>query len=244
MKFKTVPVTFKTEAEGLTEGEFIVYPSTFTRTPDAYGDVVAKGAFLKGIEKRKATGHQLPGLFAHRMDDLDAYVAYALDEGEDEKGWWVKGAFDLDDPAGRKLHRLVKGGRIRELSFAYDTLDSAQVTLADGTKANELRDLDVFEFSFVPVGANRDTSIVAVKSATDALAVAPLGPLAKEHIDSLRAAQEAITAVLAAAVEPDQEKASGQTEANDEEPATVKSDEPGINPSAAALAKAKYALTL
>jgi len=33
-----------------------------------------------------------------------------------------------------------------------------------GSKTYELRDLDVFEFSFVAVGANRTTSVVAVKA--------------------------------------------------------------------------------
>ncbi len=165
-KTKNQAVRFKTgDADGLAEGEFLVYPSTFTRTPDSYGDVVAKGAFSKGIAARKAAGASLPGLFAHRMDDLDAYVAHAIDEGEDDNGWWVKGAFDLDDPASAKVYRLVKGGRIRELSFAYDVVDEGQVQLGDGRKANELRDLDVHEFSFVLVGANRDTSVSAVKSA-------------------------------------------------------------------------------
>lgn len=162
MLTKSSAVRIKTG--GLAEGQFLVYPSTFTRTPDSYGDVVAKGAFARGIAERKTAGVQLPGLFAHRMDDLNAYVAHALDEGEDDHGWWVKGVFDLDDPPSAKVYRLVKGGRIRELSFAYDVLDAAPVTLPDGTKANELRDLDVHEFSFVMVGANRDTSVVDVKS--------------------------------------------------------------------------------
>lgn len=166
MHTKSSPVRFKTGAgDGLNEGEFLVYPSTFTRTPDSYGDVVAKGAFLRGIAEQKAAGVQLPGLFMHRLDDLGSYVAHAIEEGEDDHGWWVKGAFDLDDPAGAKLYRLVKGGRIRELSFAYDTRDQARVKLPDGMFARELRDLDVLEFSFVVVGANRDTSVAAVKSA-------------------------------------------------------------------------------
>lgn len=166
MLTKSAPVRIKTDAaDGLGDGEFLVYPSTFTRTPDSYGDVVAKGAFARGIAERKAAGVQLPGLFAHRADDLNAYVAHAIEEGEDEHGWWVKGAFDLDDPASTKVYRLVKGGRIRELSFMYGVVDAAPVTLDGGTKANELRDLDVHEFSFVLIGANRDTSVSAVKSA-------------------------------------------------------------------------------
>ena len=70
----------------------------------------------------------------------------------------------MESPKGPHVYRLVKDGRLRELSFAFQVVDSAQVTLEDGTKANELRDLDVFEFSFVPVGANRSTSVEQVKS--------------------------------------------------------------------------------
>ncbi|MCZ4300962.1 MULTISPECIES: hypothetical protein [Microbacterium] len=43
--------------------------------------------------------------------------------------------------------------------------DAAEVALKDGTKAYELRDLDVHEFSYVIVGANHDISITVVKSA-------------------------------------------------------------------------------
>lgn len=243
MKIKNVPVKFKTgETDGLKEGEFLVYPSTFTRTPDAYGDVVAKGAFARGIAKRKDSGAVLPGLFGHRMDDPHMYIAAAIDEGEDDHGWWVKGVFDLEDATAAKVYRLVKSGRIRELSFAYDVIDGGLVKLEDGTDAYELRDLDVFEFSFVPVGANRDTSIVAVKSAVDALAASVKAGAAVD-VDSAESLRDAL-GTLAAAVDaikntlpppgagPDQE-ASGQAGVKDEGADGVKSEGNGVNPSAA-----------
>ena len=240
MKIKSVPVSFKAGPDdGLAEGEFIVYPSTFTRTPDAYGDVVAKGAFADGIASRAEAGITLPGLFGHRMDDPDYFVASAIEELEDDHGWRIRGVFDLDSPKGPQTYRLVKSGRLRELSFAYDVLDEGQVILEDGTKANELRKLDVFEFSFVPVGANRDTSVVAVKSAADALVEGQKSGrvLAQKHIDSLRSAQDAIGAVIAAAeANEDQEKTSGHTEINDEEPDGVKSEDQPVSPSVEALA--------
>ncbi|UGS26330.1 HK97 family phage prohead protease [Microbacterium resistens] len=249
MKIKSLPVKFKTsEADGLTEGQFLVYPSTFTRTPDSYGDVVAKGAFLRGIVKRRDIGVKLPGLFGHRMDDPHMYVATAIDEGEDEHGWWVKGEFDLDDPTALKVYKLVKSGRIRELSFAYDVLDGDVVELDDGTKAYELRDLDVFEYSFVPVGANRDTSVVAVKSAVDALVdgVKAGRVLSAKNETTLRDAAAAMEAALASikSVLPDdpdgadgagtdQEKASGNAAVKDEGAGRVKSEGRDGRPSAA-----------
>lgn len=156
---------------GLAEGEFIAYPSTFTREPDSTGDVVAKGAFLRGIKDRADKGIKLPCLYGHRSDDPDYYIGHAVTECEDERGWKIHGKFDLDSPKGAHVYRLVRDGLLRELSFAYETRDSAPVTLADGRKARELRDLDVTEFSFVPQGANRDTHVAQVKSPNHAARV-------------------------------------------------------------------------
>ena len=120
MKTKSVPIRVKAGPEdGLEEGEFLVYPSTFTRTPDSYGDVVAKGAFTETITEWKESGNVLPGLFGHRLDDPDFFVASAIDMGEDDHGWWVKGVFDLESPKGAQVYRLVKGRRITQMSFAY-----------------------------------------------------------------------------------------------------------------------------
>lgn len=184
--------------DGLGEGEFIVYPSTFIKTPDSYGDIVAPGAFKDDIEAWKASGNSLPGLFGHRMDDPDFYVAYAKDMGEDEHGWWVKGEFDLESPKGRQVYRLVKGRRLNQLSFAYDVIDQKSVDLPDGVKANELRKLKVYEFSFVPIGANQDTSVVAVKSILESVAteIKAGRVLSAKNEETLRTAHKAIGDVL------------------------------------------------
>jgi HK97 family phage prohead protease len=242
MHVKSVPIgRVKAGPEdGLEEGQFIVYPSTFIKEPDSYGDIVAKGAFLEDIEAWKSSGNVLPGLYGHRMDDPDFFVAGALDMGEDDHGWWVKGEFDLESPKGPQVYRLVKGRRLNQLSFAYDTLDEKSVTLEDGRKANELQRLKVYEFSFVPIGANQDTSVVAVKALADAVAgeFKAGRVLAQKHIDSLRSAQDAIGVVIdAAEAINDQEKASGPPQSNDEEPPGAKSKRP-VEPSARTLAEA------
>jgi HK97 family phage prohead protease len=219
--------------DGLKDGEFIVYPSTFIRMPDSYGDVVAKGAFADGIRDRKDNGIPLPGLFGHRMDDPEFWVATALDEEEDDHGWRVHGVFDTDHEKARKTYNLVKSGRLRELSFAYNTLEEGIVELDGGRKANELRKLDVHEFSFVPRGANRDTSVVAVKSAADALlqfvAVgfdsAKAGRvLSAKNENELRAARDAIDTVLASLGTDDEDpKAAAQAPSEAQEPITPES---------------------
>lgn len=218
--------------DGLAEGEFLVYPSTFTREPDSYGDVIAKGAFVKSIEKWKASGDVMPAMYLH---DPNQIVGEAIDMGEDDHGWWVKGRFD-DDPAAQRVYKHLKGRRLSALSFGFTTGAEGQVELEDGTKANELREVDALEFSFLPKGfaANSDTSVVAVKSFTDALDhdLKAGRVLAAKHITSLREAADAISAVITAAeATGDQEKASGKPAASDEEPSQVKSAEQPVSPS-------------
>ena len=248
MDIKTAPLRVKAGPEdGLAEGEFVAYPSTFTRTPDSYGDVVAKGAFLESIQEWKDSGNTLPGLYGHRLDDPDFFVAYAKEMGEDHHGWRVKGAFDLDSPKGRQVYNLVKGRRLAQLSFAFDVLEEGSVELEDGQKANELRKLRIYEFSFVPIGANQDTSVVAVKALAEQIAadVKAGRAISAKNEKALRDAAEKISGaagdlknILAVidGEEEDQEKASGHTEVKDEEPVAAKFEEPRVNPSAVVLA--------
>lgn len=251
MHIKSFPAQFKAGPDdGLAEGEFIVYPSTFTRTPDSYGDVVAKGAFADTIKEWSESGNVLPGLYGHRLDDPDYFVASAVEMTEDDHGWRVRGMFDLDSPKGAQVYRLVKGRRLNQLSFAFDVLDEGSVKLDDGTEANELRKLKVYEFSFVPIGANQDTSVVAVKAIAEGLKAGRV--LSSKNETALRDARDAIDSVLASLEADDgksthgagnanggndQEKASDETEAktdaSDEEPFGAKSSVPAEEPNAA-----------
>lgn len=237
MKIKTLDVQLKAgEEDELSDGEFLVYPSTFTRTPDAYGDVVAPTAFDATLKEWAESGNALPILYGHRMDDPDFYVGYAVDMGVDDHGWWVKGRFDTDSPKAAQVYRLVKGRRLNQLSFAFDVLDEGSVELEDGAKANELRKLKVYEASFVPVGANQDTSVVAVKSAIEALTActsAASAPSLRGIITQLDEVTASLKTVLAQVEQDntDSAEASGHTEVNDEEPNGAKSEEPRVNPS-------------
>ena len=256
MKIKQMSVSLKAGPEdGLNEGEFLVYPSTFTKTPDAYGDVVMPGAFLDTIAEWKGSGNVLPGLYGHRLDDPDYFVAGALDMGEDDHGWWVKGMFDLDSPKGPQVYRLVKGKRISQLSFAYDVLEGGWAKSEDHGEFFELRKLKVYEFSFVPVGANQDTSVVAVKALADEIAAGVKAGRAisaknettlREAADKIAAAAGDIKSVLSVldGESEDQEKASGQAVVKDEGAARVKSEDQGVNPSARALAVNQYIQSL
>jgi uncharacterized protein len=228
-----VPVRIKAgPADGLEEGQFTAYASVFGNK-DSYGDVVMPGAFKGTLERWAAKDAVIPLLFGHRMDDPDFNLGH-VDAVEDDHGLLVTGTFDMESPKAPSTYRALKGGRLSQMSFAYDVIEGSWVT-RDGDEFFELRELELFEVSIVTVGANQETEVLAVKSTVGALVdgVKQGRVLAQKHIDSLRSAQEAIGAVIAAAeaAEDQDEKASGQAGDKDEG-GDVKSEVDGVNPSA------------
>ncbi len=138
------------------------YFSTYDRIPDSYGDVIAPGAFADTIKARVESGHPFPLCWNH---DLDQIIG-SVDPNEikdDEHGVHFTGKF-FDTPLAQEKREIVKSGVVYQFSFAYDVKDSASVTLEDGTKANELRKLDLFEISVVPIPANPRAEMTEVKS--------------------------------------------------------------------------------
>lgn len=142
---------------------FTGYASTWTRTPDYAGDVVVKGAFSKTLADWEAKGRAIPLLWLHDDGNPNAYIGVAKCV-EDDHGLKVEAVLDTDNPTAKQVHKLLKGGQVSEMSFAYRVIDSATVEVENGVKANELRELDLLEVSVVPHGCNPDTSIDDVKA--------------------------------------------------------------------------------
>lgn len=158
MKIKSFEVQYKDVGNGQIEG----YASTWIRKADSYGDVVKQGAFTRTLAERWKGGKGIPFLWAHKMDDLGAFIGTA-DANEDEVGLHFVATFD-DTEEAQRVRGLYKDGRLKKFSFAYDVMEAGMVTLEDGMKANELRVLDLYEISAVTVPANDDAGVVDVKS--------------------------------------------------------------------------------
>lgn len=143
-------------------GEISGYFSTYDRTPDSYGDVIAPGAFAETIQKRKESGHPFPLCWNHDLDQIIGAVD-PDDIQETEKGPLMKARF-FDTPLAQEKREIVKSGVVYQFSFAYDVIEAAPVTLENGVKANELRKVDLFEVSIVPVPANQNAVMTDVKA--------------------------------------------------------------------------------
>ena len=153
--------TFLIKADS--NGSIVGYASTWTREPDSYGDVVAKGAFTECIARLKEEGRNIPFLWNHDAMNLKAFIGTVIDLLEDDHGLKFEAIFD-DTEEAQRARQLAQDGRLCKFSFAYDVLEAGEITLEDGRKANELRKLNIHEVSLVMYPANPDTSVVSVKA--------------------------------------------------------------------------------
>lgn len=218
---------------GLQEGQMIAYASIFDNV-DSYGDVVVKGAFdatLKDwAERGKSKGQSIPFLYGHNMSDPNMNIGTVLEAVEDAKGLRIKVQFDEDDTA-QKVYRLVKAGRLNELSFAFDVVKSAWIEDEDRPKAlRELQEVKLYECSAVPIGANSETEVLAIKAAEAGLMAAAEGLKAgrslskkneqslREALDGLIVAKDALESVLPKAAEPDDEDPDDEDEPTGDDP--------------------------
>jgi HK97 family phage prohead protease len=210
--------------DGLNDGEFRALVSVFGNR-DLVGDVVMPGAFEKTLQDWQESGAPIPVLWGHRFDDPDYNIGHVLGAEETDKGLEVHAALDLENAKAAQVYRLLKGRRVKEFSFAYD-IEDAQPGKLDGEPVNELHAVKLHEVSVVPLGANPDTELLAVKAGR---------VLSAKNEDLLRQAHDAIGAVLAALDQTSDGKATGSAPAKDEEPDGAKSEEPRLSPGVARL---------
>lgn len=219
MLTKTLDVEVKAVGDE-NSGRFEAYFSKFNNI-DSYGDMVIPGAFADNIDDWGAKGSGIPIYWRHRMDDPMLNLGASVESREDTVGAWVDGQLDLDNPNAAYTYKLIREGRVRQMSFAYDILEAGWVEKTEGgvdVAYYELRKLKIHEISIVPVGANQETEILAVKSARDA-AIAAL-------TDDRRKTDEKGPTPDGSKPPEDQGTADNEpTEAKTEEPSTAKVEE-------------------
>ena len=150
---------------GIVEG----YASTWTKTPDSYGDIVIKGAFTETLKKRKATGHPFPLCFNH---DFDQIIGAVFEAEEDDYGLKIKASF-LNTPAAQEKRELVKEGIVWQFSFAYSVLGSEAPTEEEKRQGifQKLTKLDLYEVSLVPVPANQTAVVTDIKNDNNTVSI-------------------------------------------------------------------------
>jgi HK97 family phage prohead protease len=155
LQFKTFEFKADNVKDGIVEG----YASTFGNV-DLGLDIVVKGAFTKTINEKQG---KFPILADH---DSTKQIGWNLQASEDSKGLFVKGQIDLNVQLGKERLSLAKTaldiGAPFGLSIGYMTIK------AEPDSANPrirlLKELKLFEYSFVTFPMNTDAMLTAAKS--------------------------------------------------------------------------------
>lgn len=205
-------------------GEFTALVSVFGNV-DSYGDVVMPKAFERTLKEWSASGFPIPVYWGHNLADPDYNIGSVLEAVETERGLQVRARLDMGSPKAPQVYRLLKGGRVKEFSFGYSVRDAGWGEKG-GTEVYELRDIDLYEVSVVPVGANPATELHSIKahadrtacSASRALEGVKAGRvLSARNEDALRAARDGMAAAMdgidsvLSALTPADEKADDET---------------------------------
>lgn len=156
-------VEFKATGDepGEPTGLFAAIVSTFGNV-DRNGDKMMPGSFTKTLQRWREKGQKIPVIFSHEHKDPDAYIGEVdpADVKETDAGLVVAGKLDIDtNPKAKRIWDLLKSGRLKEWSFAFQVLDER----IGKDRSREVLDVELFEIGPTLIGANGLTSTLAVK---------------------------------------------------------------------------------
>lgn len=182
MRTKHFELQVKAAEEG--KGHISGYASVFGNR-DSYGDVVVRGAFSSFLEKISSSGKVVPVFYGHNLEDPKANIGRVLSLSEDDYGLKFDAQLDLSgDTYGRIVYEQLKDGRLDSMSFGYQVLDYSMEK-----DTTELRELELYEISVVPVPANPAAKVTEVKAGR---------AISARNMDLIRGAYEALGELLSA----------------------------------------------
>lgn len=155
-----------------TKGTFSGYGAVFGNV-DAYGDVIAKGAFKKTLREWEEDKRKYPpmllqhggGPFSGSPDGLLPVGMWTHME-ENSRGLKVEGQLlELETDLSKRVLANLKAGTLDGLSIGFRTRQSVTGT-KPGEPRRTLTDIDLVEVSLVTFPANDKARVTAVKQMT------------------------------------------------------------------------------
>jgi HK97 family phage prohead protease len=177
LNYKSLPFEIKASFTDQENGVFEGYGAVFHNV-DLCGDIIAPGAFAKGLKQFLSTGILA---WQHEWEEP---IGRPLEVREDGHGLFIKGRIS-DTERGRDARTLLKDGVIRSLSIGYtpvgkEALRSSRDVMTYWRKsgyepiksdleriskgARLLTDVRLHEISLVSFAANPQAQVTSVKS--------------------------------------------------------------------------------
>jgi len=158
IKFKTFDFEVKAAEEVNNKWNFQGYASTFGNI-DLGLDIVERGAFKRTIKDNKG---KFPVLADH---DPYKQIGWNLKASEDDKGLLVEGEVDMNVQLGKERASLAKTaldiGAKFGLSIGYLTIKAEPDK--DNPRVRRLKELRLFEYSFVTFPMNVEAMVTDAK---------------------------------------------------------------------------------
>ncbi len=139
---------------------------------DAYGDVIANGAFTKTIADFKTSGVWPAMLSQHGGWDMSAEsltpIGVWTEMREDEHGLYVEGRL-ADTPRGREMYALMNmqpRPAINGMSIGFRAIEWANWSKQDEPRRT-LKRVELVELSLVTFSANGKARVMGIKSDAD-----------------------------------------------------------------------------
>lgn len=161
-------IELKASDEGQPSMTFSGYGAVFGNI-DAYGDVIAKGAFAKSVAEFKTTGVWPAMLSQHggwgmSADDYTP-IGVWTEIREDDHGLYVEGQF-ADTSRGREMYALLKmqpRSAINGMSIGFRPIEWTNRSKPEDPRRTLTR-IDLVEISLVTFPANGKARVTGVKS--------------------------------------------------------------------------------
>jgi HK97 family phage prohead protease len=154
MKMKMMTIKSVEEQEGIFEG----YLSTYGNT-DRVGDIIENGAFKKSLKNKKTS----PMLFNHNRDK----VMGKLELSSDNKGLFVKGTLNMNDPEAQNISNLLKMGALDSMSIGMSISKYEPIEPAKPLGGWLIKEAEIYEGSIVTIPCNPQATINTSKSLDD-----------------------------------------------------------------------------
>lgn len=140
-------------------GFFSGYASVFD-IEDSQHDIILRGAFLRTLRERQATGNPAVKLLWQHHTDEPIGVFTTLQE--DAHGLYVEGVLQMDVQRGREAHSLLLSGALEGLSIGYTAV---KYHYDADRRIRYLTDVDLWEVSLVTFPSNPAANVTQVKDA-------------------------------------------------------------------------------